>query len=532
MRPNSKTSFRLVTLSSALALLSSSTAQSEPSRFDQLSIFSPPAIVAFANAEKSIAFPHFDYFVFATENSALISQLQTSLAVDTTEKAYSDYAWSLLPDIHRQIAQAIELWVNAPEIKKDQDRLRLRSRIARVYMTRNFAPFWIEPNGWQENAASTLSRLINAREDGLNLRAFKLPSIEKFHPQAMDELAVSEAVATYALQARGARVDPGQVSKLIGARPNLPDLKDTLNDVADAHAEAGDRLLSLNPKHEGYQKLRQKLTELYQIQAAQPSPQRVAEATDGRSQSDARIMTNASLHKNKTNKRNHIEAEIIANMERWRWLPQDLGETHIEVNIPDFELALVRNGVIAHRTRVIVGKEITPTPIFSDEMEYIIVNPYWNVPQSIIHKEMMPNGGPGEGFKVSYSHGQMVVRQPPGPTNALGNMKFVFPNDYAVYMHDTQSRHLFVQTHRAFSHGCMRVQNPFALASAILGDSWPMKKLEKLIGPTERYINLAKPIPVHIEYFTTYVDNSGKIIQRPDLYGYSALVRRALGLES
>ena len=144
---------------------------------------------------------------------------------------------------------------------------------------------------------------------------------------------------------------------------------------------------------------------------------------------------------------------------------------------------------------------------------------------------MMPNGGPGEGFKISYSHGQMVVRQPPGPTNALGNMKFVFPNDYAVYMHDTQSRHLFAQSHRAFSHGCMRVQNPFALAAAILGDSWPTRKLEKLIGPTERYINLAKPLPVHIEYFTTYVDNSGKIVQRPDLYGYSARVRRALGLE-
>ena len=138
----------------------------------------------------------------------------------------------------------------------------------------------------------------------------------------------------------------------------------------------------------------------------------------------------------------------------------------------------------------------------------------------------------GRGFKVSYSHGKLVVRQPPGEKNALGRVKFVFPNDYAVYMHDTQSRHLFVQTHRAFSHGCMRVQNPFALASAILGDSWPMKKLEKLIGPTERYINLAKPIPVHVEYFTTYVDNSGKIIQRPDLYGYSALVRRSLGLES
>ena len=532
MRPNKKTPFRLVTLSSVMALLSPSNAKSEISPSDQSSIFSPPAIVTLTNTEKSLAFPHFDYFASTLESSTLISQLQTHLSVSTTEKAYSEFAWSLLPDIHRQIAQALVLWVNAPDIKQDKDRLRLRSRIAVAYAARNFTPFWIEASGWRENAASTLSRLINAKEDGLDLRAFKLPSIEKFQPQAIDELALSEAVAAYALQARGARVDPGQLSKLIGARPSLPDLKNTLSEVAEANARAGDRLLSFNPKHEGYQKLRQKLTELYQIQAAQPTARRVAEATDGLLQSDMQLTTSAFVHKNKTGKRSHIEAEIIANMERWRWLPGDLGETHIEVNIPDFELALVRNGVIAHRTRVIVGKEITPTPIFSDEMEYIIVNPYWNVPQSIIHKEMMPNGGPGEGFKVSYSHGQIVVRQPPGPSNALGNMKFVFPNDYAVYMHDTQSRHLFAQSHRAFSHGCMRVQNPFALAAAILGDSWPTKKLEKLIGPTERYINLVKPLPVHVEYFTTYVDNNGKIVQRPDLYGYSARVRRALGLES
>ncbi len=532
MRPKKKTSFRLLTLSSAVALLSPSQAKPEPSRFDQLSIFSPPAIVTLTNAEKALAFPHFDYFASPLENSALISQLQTPLAINTSEKAYSDYAWSLLPDIHRQIAQAIVLWVNAPDIRQDKDRLRLRSQIAAAYAMRNFTPFWIETSGWRENAASTLSRLINAREDGLDLRAFKLPSIEKFQPQATDELALSEAVAAYALQARGARVDPSQLSKLIGARPSLPDLKNALSDVAESNARAGDTLLSFNPKHEGYQKLREKLIELYQIQAAHPPVQRVAEATDGLPQSDAHLTTHASLHKNKTRQRSHIEAEIIANMERWRWLPQDLGETHIEVNIPEFELTLVRNGLIAHRTRVVVGKEITPTPIFSDEMEYIIVNPYWNVPQSIIHKEMMPNGGPGEGFKISYSHGQMVVRQPPGPTNALGNMKFVFPNDYAVYMHDTQSRHLFAQSHRAFSHGCMRVQNPFALAAAILGDSWPTKKLEKLIGPTERYINLAKPLPVHIAYFTTYVDASGRLITRPDLYGYSARVRRELGFKS
>ena len=532
MRPHKKTSFRLLTLSSMMALLSVNNAKSEISKPDELDIFSPPAIVTLTNAEKSLAFTHLDYFASPLEDLALISLVHTRLTLNTFDKTFSDYAWSLLPDTHRQIAQAIKLWVNAPDIKQDKDRLGLRSRIAAAYMMRNFAPFWIEASGWRENAASILSRLINAKEDGLDLRAFRLPSIETFQPQATDELALSEAVATYALQARGARIDPSRLSKLIGAKPSLPDLAHTLTEVAEANAQAGDRLLAFNPKHEGYQKLRQKLVELYQIQAAQPPIRRVAEATEGVPQSDIYLTSSTSLQKNKIGKRSHIEAEIIANMERWRWLPQDLGETHIEVNIPDFELALVRNGAVVHRTRVVVGKEITPTPIFSDEMEYIIVNPYWNVPQSIIHKEMMPNGGPGDGFKVTYSNGQMVVRQPPGPTNALGNMKFVFPNDYAVYMHDTQSRHLFAQSHRAFSHGCMRVQNPFALAAAILGDNWPTKKLEKLIGPAERYINLVKPLPVHVQYFTTYVDASGRLITRPDLYGYSARVRRELGFKS
>lgn len=164
-------------------------------------------------------------------------------------------------------------------------------------MMRNFAPFWIEASGWRENAASILSRLINAKEDGLDLRAFKLPSIETFQPQATDELALSEAVATYALQARGARIDPSRLSKLIGAKPSLPDLAHTLTEVAEANAQAGDRLLAFNPKHEGYQKLRQKLVELYQIQAAQPPIRRVAEATEGVPQSDIYLTSSTSLQK-------------------------------------------------------------------------------------------------------------------------------------------------------------------------------------------------------------------------------------------
>ncbi|MGO9943726.1 MAG: L,D-transpeptidase family protein, partial [Rhodoblastus sp.] len=233
-----------------------------------------------------------------------------------------------------------------------------------------------------------------------------------------------------------------------------------------------------------------------------------------------------------------VEAEIIANMERWRWLPRDLGGSHVEINIPEFELAVVRDGAVAHRAKVIVGKEGTPTPVFSNALRFIIVNPSWNVPQSIINKEMLPKHGGDlsylarRGWKVAYHNGKLTVRQPPGEDNALGRIKFMFPNDFSVYLHDTPSRGLFAAGHRAFSHGCMRVEDPFALAEAVLGpgSGWSEERVKRLIGGSERYINLSKPLPIHIEYFTAFVDEDGRLQMRDDLYGYSALVRSALGL--
>jgi murein L,D-transpeptidase YcbB/YkuD len=225
-------------------------------------------------------------------------------------------------------------------------------------------------------------------------------------------------------------------------------------------------------------------------------------------------------------------------MERWRWLPRDLGGSHVEVNIPEFELAVVRDGAVAHRAKVIVGKEDTPTPVFSNALQFIIVNPSWNVPQSIINKEMLPKHGGDlsylarRGWKVGYHNGKLTVRQPPGEGNALGRIKFMFPNDFSVYLHDTPSRGLFSADRRAFSHGCMRVEDPFALAEAVLGpgSGWSEERVKRLIGGSERYINLAKPLPIHIEYFTAFVDEYGRLQMRDDLYGYSARVRNALGL--
>jgi L,D-transpeptidase YcbB len=233
----------------------------------------------------------------------------------------------------------------------------------------------------------------------------------------------------------------------------------------------------------------------------------------------------------------HLEAEIIANMERWRWMPRNLGEARIEVNIPNYEARVIENGTVIHRTRVIVGKEATPTPIFSDTMKFLIVNPYWNVPQSIIRKEMLPKaaGDPNYfrrlGYQVSSRAGHLVVRQPPGERNALGRIKFMFPNDFSVYMHDTPTRKLFASSKRAFSHGCVRVDNPFQFAVTVLGNGWSEQRVKKLIGGKERYVYLPKPLPVHLEYFTAYVDESGELQLRDDIYGYSHRVKAALGLE-
>lgn len=234
-----------------------------------------------------------------------------------------------------------------------------------------------------------------------------------------------------------------------------------------------------------------------------------------------------------------LEAEILANMERWRWMPRDMGDKRIEVNIPDYEAAVVDNGAVVERVRVVTGKEETPTPIFSGTMKYLIVNPAWNVPPSIIRKEMLPRlaSDPGYfqrmGYQVFSRKGQLVVRQPPGEHNALGRIKFVFPNDFSVYMHDTPMRHLFALARRAFSHGCVRVDAPFRFAELVLGrdNGWSEQRVKKMIGGKERYVYLPKPLPVHIEYFTAYVDDSGELQLREDVYGYSRRVKAALGLQ-
>jgi len=234
-----------------------------------------------------------------------------------------------------------------------------------------------------------------------------------------------------------------------------------------------------------------------------------------------------------------LEDEIIANMERWRWMPRDMGEERIEVNIPDYTVRVYRGEKIIHQARVIVGKPQTPTPIFSNAMQFLIVNPYWNVPPSIIKKEMLPKlkEDPDYLKKLGYEvipqkGGGVAVRQPPGERNALGWIKFMFPNEHAVYLHDTPTRNLFANAKRAFSHGCVRVDQPFALAEIVLGEGWTEERVKALKGGGERMVKMPRPLQIHIGYFSAFVDEHGKLQLREDIYGYSQKVRAALGLSA
>ncbi len=243
--------------------------------------------------------------------------------------------------------------------------------------------------------------------------------------------------------------------------------------------------------------------------------------------------------------------DIIANMERWRWMPRDMGDFYVFVNIPEYRLTIVRNQETTFQTRVVVGKRQFQTPVFSDEIENIVVNPYWNVPSSIARREIGPAIIKNPGYLAAnnmelLSGGQVInaslvdwsttsinkfrIRQRPGRNNALGTIKFLFPNEHAVYLHDTPSKYLFSRSQRAYSHGCVRVQDPMAFAQALLVNEKNLSRtsLEKQFGAKERWNNLATHIPVHLAYFTLRADKDGNIRSYGDVYGIDAKLKQML----
>lgn len=214
-------------------------------------------------------------------------------------------------------------------------------------------------------------------------------------------------------------------------------------------------------------------------------------------------------------------AQIAANMERYRWMPRSLGTRYILVNVPQFKLTAYDSGVKSLDMKVIVGKdyEDKATPVFSDSMQFVIFRPYWNVTPDIARKEIFPKGPEflaDNDMEIYNDHGRQAVRQRPGPKNALGYVKFMFPNDYNIYLHDTPNHELFKKDVRAFSHGCIRLEKPAELAQWVLG--WSPERVDAAMhGSNNHEVDLPARIPVYIVYFTTFVDG-GRIFYGNDLY--------------
>ncbi len=485
-------------------------------------------------------------------------------------------------DLAAAMRQALDAYGKEPA--RTHAARREREAISAFYAARSYAPVWFENDAWTVAAKAALAQLEHADDDGLSLKAGSLPVLTATtaSERAATDLALSMAVVTYGRQASGSRVDPQTIDKLITEKPEVAEPGHILATVTTAQDTAA-ALRGFNPVQGGYLALREKLMEVRRekpkaqdliaagptlkvgmkdprvpvIRArfgldAQPLAEnaeallydtRVASAVADFQRSNglpaSGQLTARTVAALSGGDPARLEAEIIANMERWRWRARGEAPERIEVNIPDFTVRVFHDNTEFYRSRVIVGKPTTQTPIFSNRMQFIEVNPYWNVPDSIIKKEMMPKMAEDPtylqklGYEVSTAkNGRMIVRQPPGERNALGRIKFMFPNQHAVYLHDTPTRALFANVTRAYSHGCVRLDQPFKFAEVVLGkeNGWTEERARKLIGGKNETIHLPRAIDIHIGYFTAFVDDSGKLQLREDIYGHSRKVRAALGL--
>jgi murein L,D-transpeptidase YcbB/YkuD len=399
---------------------------------------------------------------------------------------------------------------------------------------------WVTESGISERGNSVIGEIRRAGDWGLRARDFALPQLPAgaISPEAAAaaEIAVTFAVLKYARHARGGRLgDLSGISKLLDYKPPVRRAGDILADIA-ASAAPDAYLRSLHPRHEQFEALRRLLLKLGGSDAT-------ARIESGRESVDRSVRL----------------GRILVNMERWRWLPADLGEFHVWNNVPEFLTRVVRKGETIHSDRVVAGQPDWATPAFSADLKTIVFHPSWGVPDGIKRKELLPRlrdssqgdligfftgtqssravleqqklqvfhqGRPIDPDQVDWSSaniGAYEFRQPPGPTNVLGSIKFMFPNKHDVYMHDTPAseRDLFAKSFRGLSHGCMRVADPLRLAAALLArdKGWSEQQVASLLNGGTREVEIATRIPVHMTYFTAMVDRRGNLQTFADLYG-------------
>ncbi|HVJ76732.1 MAG TPA: L,D-transpeptidase family protein [Hyphomicrobium sp.] len=409
------------------------------------------------------------------------------------------------------------------------------------------------------------------------------------------ELEITAAALRYAHQAQGGRIPQPdtQLSSYIDRQPELSSAEDILVQLSQT-PNPGAVLRSLHPRHEQFLRLKGLLAELRGKWNTLPPDQQIARRgtmlQPGMKDAEVAIlkrrfgvtsapgdetlfdpalaeavktfqdsaslpadgfvgpMTRNALAGESPEKNAVRIAAVIANMEEWRWMPRSLGDTYILVNVPAFSIRLMRDGKTLFDDRVVVGTAKTQTPIFSKNMKTIVLRPEWNLPDSIkltallsgrsIERQgyvVMRNGHTVDSTRVNWGRANLseyTFYQPAGDDNALGLVKFLFPNKHSVYLHDTPSRYLFDERVRLYSHGCVRVRNPQQLAQKIFdidrGAAAPDVKSLVRKGPKDNDVALDTPLPVHVGYFTVWVGDNGKAEYFRDFYGHQQRITLAL----
>ena len=411
-----------------------------------------------------------------------------------------------------------------PGLRGDADAADITALEA-FYSSSGAAPLWITDMGLSAKGQSALFEIEKADDWGLDATAFELPPAGDLptgpDEQAMAEIKLDLAILKYSRLARGGRLNPRELSSLFDQAPPLRDPKIVLMEIAAARTP-DTYLQSLHPKHEQFRRLRKALLKMRGGEA-------LGKPADIR--------------------------RLIINMERWRWMPADLGPLYVWSNTPEFMLYVIKSGKTIFADKTQVGTSTDPTPVLSADMTTIVFNPEWIAPGSVLVKDLLPRLRKKNysilnkyAFSVSYQDKPVnptkidwarvnirdyTFRQKPGPNSNLGKVKFVMPNRHDVLLHDTfpARRKVFQKSMRAIGYGCVRMESPDRFTEVLLAEdkNWSETEVKELWkNSVNSPVDLDHQIPVHLTYFTAVVDDNGKVATFPDIYKLDGKLANAL----
>lgn len=525
---------------------------------------------------------------------------------------------NLSSEIQERLRNRIEAAGPSPELVVGDELIHASIVLPMFYQRRIFQPAWCSDQGPLDLADQLVSAIKQAVQEGLTPEDYHLGKIESSLDEVRSnqernillnlgrmadlDLLCTDAFLIYGSHLLAGKVNPEKIDSEWFAYRREKDLSQVL-ETALQTGQIEESLKNLLPQQPGYARLRQTLSEYRALSRSGEWPK----VTEGKKmqkgdenervgQLRQRLRATEELEPLENNDENAFDEEldqvvrrfqeshgldvdgavgpktleelnvpvgarirqIELNMERWRWLPQELGQDYIIVNIADFRLEVVKEGQTVLSMKVIVGKDYRRTPVFSAKVAYMVFNPYWNIPKKIAVEDKLPlikkdvsylekqkirifQGWGAEAIeidpktidweKVSPKNFVYRLRQDPGSINALGRMKFMFPNRFEVYLHDTPSRELFAKAMRTFSSGCIRIERPVDLAEYILqpDSSWTREKiLEAIDKNIDQIVNLPRSIPVHLLYWTAWVEEDGAVRFRKDIYGRDKRLDEAL----